>query len=176
MDSDIDWNCFTYNFTNDSYWRGQNYRFLTGSFITRRKLALYKIIDSDECPFCTEDTDDIQHAVLKCPLSRITWQNFQRVLNKLGINYEIDSKSVIYGVDRGCKNRNVINLMILKVKYKLASPKFEERILDQRHIESMFATQLKLELAVGKIRSRNKKKDYIELRWKGIKNFVLNNM
>jgi hypothetical protein len=165
IECDIDWNCFAYCFTKETYWRSQNYRFLTGSFTTRKKLALYKIIETDECPFCNEEEDDLTHALLRCPLSRITWQNVQKVLVNIGVNYDITFNDIIFGVKNECKYRDVINLIMLRIKYKLASPKHESRILDENRIIEIFKSQLQLERVMETIRLKNKSQTNVGGKW-----------
>ena len=170
----IAWNCFDNFPTGETYLLSQNYRFLTGSYCTRVKLKMYKIIDSDLCPFCEEEVDDLKHAILQCPLSNITWGNLQKVINNLGINYTLTTKDVVYGVGSDCSNRNVINTLLIQIKFRLASPIAETRIMEQADIYKMLSDKLHIESLVDARRQSRKIKSKIATRWKNIINKIRN--
>ena len=126
---DVRWNAMAYFPARDTYLRTMNYKILTNSYVTRHKLCKMRIIDSSTCIFCEEEDDDLNHAIIECPVSRLTWDNMQSVLADIGVNAEMNKQAIIFGVAEGTKYRDVINAIMINIKNKLASPRSTERHL-----------------------------------------------
>ena len=163
--NDVPWNAFEYCFTGDTFLRSLNYRILTNSYTTRMKLAMYKIIDTDICPMCGEEVDDLRHSLLECPLSSITWGNMQHVLTMLGIHEELTKTDIIFGVSDKWPHRHVINTILCRIKHKMISTANDERIITISNIISIIRGQLKIEEHSDKIRVGDGMKPKFIKRW-----------
>ena len=164
----VEWNCFKNTPTNETYLVSQGYRFMTGSYCTRFKLERYKILDSALCPFCEEEDDDLRHAILKCPVSQSTWRHLQTVMNKLDIRYSLQPVDLVFGVGPGCRNRNVINTIIIQIKLRIASPKSEIRYIEESEIYNIMSEKLQLERMIDIRRIARKIKPLADKRWRNI--------
>ena len=161
----VPWNAFEYCYTGDTFLRSVNYRILTNSYTTRKKLAMYKIIDTDICPMCEEAVDDLKHSLLECPLSSITWGNMQHVLTMLGIHEELTKTDIIFGVNDLWPYRHVINTILCKIKHKLISTANDERIVTVSNIINLIRSQLKIEEHSDRIRLVDGRKPKFIKRW-----------
>ena len=168
VEDNCEWNVFTYHPSRDTYSKSFNYRVLTGSYTTRFKLHRYRILDDPGCPFCNEGDDDVEHALLECPLSKITWSNLNDVIRLLGVDYELQSEDVIYGVKIEFNSRDAINTIIITIKRILIDPNKNYRILDDAYILGLFRTQLKLESHADVHRIAHKLKPKFWVKWKDI--------
>jgi hypothetical protein len=119
---DVSWNAMAYFPARDTYLRTMNYKILTDSFVTRHKLCKMRIIESSTCIFCEEEDDDLNHAIIECPVSRLTWDNMQSILADIGVNAEMNKQTIIFGVAEGTRYRDVINAIMINIKNRLASP------------------------------------------------------
>ena len=162
------WNVFTYQPSRDTYSKSVNYRIMTGSYTTRFKLFRFKIIDDPICPFCNEEEDDIVHAIMKCPLSKITWRNFIAIMKILGIDYELKPEDIIFGTPPGCKSRDAINTIMRSIKRILVDPNRDNRIITELEIMNMCKSQIKLELHADMYRAKNGLKTKFWAKWQNI--------
>ena len=63
---------------------------------TRSKLFKYNILPMAICPFCEEEAN-IRHALIECLLSKITWENLNRLMTQYGITYSLKNEDIIFG-------------------------------------------------------------------------------
>ena len=124
-----------------------------------------KILETPICIFCEEEEDDINHALFECPVSRLTWNNMQLILNKINIPISLDKRTILFGCEKGIKYRHVINSILLETKNTVISPRSNERHLSVRHIIRMFSRQHKIEVTADHIRDKKKLKMLAERRW-----------
>ena len=167
---DVSWNAMAYFPARDTYLRTMNYKILTDSYVTRHKLCKMRIIDSSTCIFCEEEDDDLNHAIIECPVSRLTWDNMQSVLTNIGVNTEMNKQTIIFGLAEGTRYRNVINAIMINIKNKLASPRSTERHLSIELIKKLMKDQFEIERVADVIRTKKDLKTLVDRRWKDLMN------
>ena len=150
----------------DTYLRTMNYKILTDSYVTWHKLCKIHIIDSSTCIFCKED--DLNHAIIECPVSRLTWDNMQSVLADIGVNTVMNKQTIIFGVAEGTKYRDVINAIMINIKNKLASPRSTERHRSVELIKKWMKYQFEIERIADVIRTNKNLKTFVDKRWKDL--------
>ena len=131
-----------------TYLKTLQYKILHRAFTTRSRLFLYKIIDSPLCPFCEEEDDNLKHALYSCELSKLTWSNFQRWLNKYDIGIQICVSNIIFGIHENIPLGALLNTIMLQIKLILLSPKQSRRALSMDEIEQVVRDQFKIEKIV----------------------------
>jgi hypothetical protein len=140
-------NPFTIKIFNSPYMQSLHYRILHKSVTTRAKLFLYNKLESSQCPFCGEHEDDFNHALYKCNLSRHTWDNFQRWLDKYNIPFQIRVLNLILGVNEAAPFGSLLNTILILIKRVLLSPSENRRALSLPEIENIVRDQLQIEKA-----------------------------
>ena len=166
--TDVSWNAMAYFPARDTYLRTMNYKILTDSYVTRHKLCKMRIIDSSTCIFCEEEDDDLNHAIIECPVSRLTWDNMQSVLTNIGVNTEMNKQTIIFGLAEGTRYRNVINAIMINIKNKLASPRSTERHLSVELNKKLMKDQFEIERVADVIRTKKDLKTLVDKRWKDL--------
>ena len=164
----VNWNIMSYCPARDTYHRSINYKMLTNSYVTRKRLFRMRIIESPDCIFCGEDEDDLIHAVYECPVSKLTWENVQAVLRQVGVDTELDKRTVICGIGKGYRSRSVLNAALINIKNRLASPNSTERHFSVEMVKNILKEQYLIEQAADTIRGRKGAKALVNTRWSGL--------
>jgi len=138
-------NPFEMKYIKSTYLKTLHYKILHKAFTTRSRLFLYKLISSPLCPFCEEEDDNLKHALYSCELSKLTWSNFQRWLNKYNITIQIQVSNIIFGIHENIAFSALLNIIMLQIKLILLSPKQSRRALSIEDIEHIVKDQLKIE-------------------------------
>jgi hypothetical protein len=115
-----------------------------------------------------EEDDDLNHAIIECPVSRLTWDNMQSVLTDIGVNAELNKRIIIFGVAEGTRYRDVINTIMINIKNKLASPRSTERHLSTELIKKLMKDQFEIERVADVIRTKKDFKTLVDRRWKDL--------
>jgi len=109
---------------------------------TQRSLKRYRLSDSDTCTYCNGDVETIQHVLFRCPTTRQVWNEFEIWLRPvLEIGELITEKSVIMG----SFSNDIINLLMLIVKYSCYVAKFKKELPNINSVKRAIKYEYELE-------------------------------
>lgn len=134
-----------------------HYKVVHRIFPCNSYLARLRVLESDWCLYCDE-TDSITHHLFRCAKVKPFWDSicswFRRTVD-LYLDH-LTPKEYIFGLPKGSRHRNVINAILLAVKFYIFRQKrFYECRLELCHWLAEFKTKLQVEKW---IRSRTKAK------------------
>jgi len=169
-------NPFVVSGLNSAYMKTFQYKILHRAYTTRSKLYMYKIIDSPVCPFCEEADDNFEHALYKCNLSKQTWTNFQSWLDKYDIPIQLHIPNIILGVNESLPYGQVLNIILVRIKQILISPKESRRALSLDEIENIVLDQIRVERTCIHKTSRRQQNNHLKLqsKWGHLLNLLYN--
>ena len=103
--------------TNSTKLRFFQYRIINNYLITNKRLCQWKIIASDKCTFCKEETETVMHLLVGCKYVQALWSTLKRWLNYFCyIELEIKEEIIILNIYKG-PFADMVNMIILVVKY-----------------------------------------------------------
>jgi len=146
LDSSPD-NPFSIKILSSPFLQTLHYKILHKAYTTRAKLCHYGKLESAICPFCEDCEDALDHALYKCELSKHTWANFQRLIDKYNIPFKIQTANIIMGVNEKIMFGPLLNTILLLIKRILVSPAESRRALSVQEIENIIKDQLQVEKA-----------------------------
>lgn len=146
LDSSPD-NPFNTKILSSPFLQTLHYKILHKAYTTRMKLYHYGKLDSPICPFCEDQEDALDHALYKCELSKHTWSNFQRWIDKYNIPFKIQTANIVMGVNEKIMFGPLLNTIILLIKRILVSPIESRRALSVQEIDNIVKDQLQVEKA-----------------------------
>ena len=124
------------------------YQILTRTIPTNSFLVKCKLVDSDKCWFCKENTETIEHLFWYCPVVKTFWF---RLLDKINASTDFRSnmvdKNVILGAVEG-RNKDVLNFFFTVVKKYVYNVKCKESQLSVESCKNLFKYYYSMEHCV----------------------------
>lgn len=124
-----------------------HYKVLHRTFPCNAYLARLRVLESDWCLYCDE-TDSITHHLFRCAKVKPFWDSICRWFRQSVDLYldQLTPKEYIFGLPKGSRHRNVINAILLAVKFYIFRQKrFHECQLELVHWLAEFKTKLQVE-------------------------------
>ena len=115
--------------TLDSKMRAFQYKILLRIIPTNKYLKLCKITDNDNCYFCDNDIETIEHLFYFCPIVKAFWDKLaEKMKPYLDITSHLEPHKVLLGC-LDIENRRCINHLFNIVKKYIYSTKCNEKRL-----------------------------------------------
>ena len=88
-----------------------------------------KIKDSNVCSFCKVQKETISHIFYHCTYTKTLLESFEIWINTTNIQgFELTEKNIIFGVNEGCSNKILSNLLLLLLKYYIYRCRFDNTL------------------------------------------------
>ena len=99
--------------------RSFQYKLVNRILVTNRQLKMYKIKDTDLCEFCNMEIETYKHLFHECVYEKIIWFRIQNLLYpNLIFTQNIPVKRINFGFEFDTADNNLLNFMMLIIKYK----------------------------------------------------------
>ena len=99
----------------DCYLIYTQFRTLHRRFYTNDKLHKMGIKNSDKCTFCHDESDSVEHMLLRCNIIRTFWDRINNWIEEIGfIGYKLTESKTILGDFGKWSNHNNFNFIIQK--------------------------------------------------------------
>ena len=148
---------FSINFkcTIESRMRAFQYKILTRTLTTNRYLKFFKIVESDQCYFCKDSIETIEHLLWFCPVVSNFWKDIFSVINNhLEVNIHLNSKAILLGY-QGNKYPRLINHIFNIIKRYIYVTKCIERNLNLEIVLKMIKKHQQIEKYIAQNKSNS---------------------
>ena len=138
---------------------------------TNEKLYKVKISDTSLCTFCKNETETLAHLFADCNKVTKIWKEVtEKLLQPFGVK-SLSKKEIILGFDTTANQNEIINHIILEVKYYIYVCKLEKRNPSFDKIKN----RLKITESIEKqIAYKTKKVPRHIHKWHHLKEYLLN--
>ena len=127
---------------SDSWWERVNLNIQKSNIDVRLKWFQFRIVhrilgtnkllykanikDSPLCNLCSEFPETIYHLFWQCEISRLFWENLERLLvEKTGKNISLTYKDILFGLIHNTVDTSVLNIIILLSKFHIYKQKMK---------------------------------------------------
>ena len=99
--------------------RNFQYKYLMRIVATNKRLFKYNLVISNLCDFCSMDVETVNHLFWNCIHTQAFWSRIKEFLSSKNIKIIdlIDLKNVTFGIQDKCRNKLVLNFIILSANY-----------------------------------------------------------
>ena len=130
------------------------YQIINRSLMTNKKLAQFKIVESNLCSFCLDSIETIEHMLYRCPLVKALWVKIQEWCNKNNYNkIKLEEKFILLGI----KNQDyLLHTIINLTKQTIYKNKFKNKVPNLNHILYTWRACLDIEGYIAMCNNRGK--------------------
>ena len=130
------------------------YQIINRSLMTNKKLAQFKIVESNLCSFCFDSIETIEHMLYRCPLVKALWVEIQEWCNKNNYNkIKLEEKFILLGI----KNQDYLFHTIINLtKQTIYKNKFKNKVPNLNHILYTWRACLDIEGYIAMCNNREK--------------------
>ena len=146
------------------------YKILYGYLALNPLLHKMKVKNSSLCSFCKLYKETIPHIFYYCKYTKNLLESFEIWLEATNIfGFEINEKNIIFGIYEGCSNKDLINLLLLLLKYYIYRCRFDEMLPTFENLLKNIRWNYLVEKMVAENKGKSKQHDK---KWNDIKDFL----
>ena len=127
-----EWRGFFLNYrksTISNHLKDFQYKILNGYLALNPLLQKMHVKDSSKCSFCHQEKETIAHIFFTCKYTKIILESFDIWIAVSGINgFNISEKNIIFGVNTGVSNKDLLNMLLIFLKYYIYRCRFDDKI------------------------------------------------
>ena len=112
--------------TIDSKLRIFQYKYLTRIIPTNTYLYKCKLASSNLCDFCNMHMETLKHMYWECSELQVFWTRIKNFLNSKNITFDMNFKTISFGIIAKSDMDNILNFIIILAKYFIFKSKMEK--------------------------------------------------
>ena len=156
-----------YSITNDNYLRQLQFKVLNFILYDNSKLKKFGITDSDNCSFCSNSVDSMEHMIFLCEKIQIFWRDVFGIINTIkNTTIPIDKKYIFLGVLKAGKHFAFINFAIILAKSYIYTCKRKPKIPTKTGFLQILKEKYTIEKELAR-RNSEKAQNEFKQKWNG---------
>ncbi len=147
-----DWKvCYSmsYKVTVDTKLRELQYKILNRFVPTNRWLYKRKLIDTEQCSFCNNHTEDIEHLFWYCEKVQIIWKDLCNWLHPYLVIRDLKKEQVLFGLKNNNSGNILFNFIALIVKKFFLNCKWKNVVPNIRSLQRLIEIYYRTELYIA---------------------------
>ena len=174
MTTELDWNkkyIILFQSTIDTTLRNFQYKFIHRLTTTNTMLFRYKLSNSNLCDFCGSNIETFHHLFWECTIVQNLWSELHSFLLSINIEFSYNKETVFFGELKNNINGNVINFIIILMKYYIFKMKYQKQKPTLDVFKNFLMLRIQIEEEIG---LSNDKLELQKQKWNKLSNALTN--
>ena len=140
--------------TIDTSMRCFQYKFIMHLTATNDYLFKCKLANSSLCDFCNQYSETLEHLFWTCSHVQHLWNRLSNYLYTKNIKIKLDYKMICFGYLDKSKDTDIVNFLILTMKYFIFFMKYRKRIITFTMFKNYLDTRITIEKEIALINNK----------------------